>query len=93
MVRVTKVSIFITNCFHQHLICVKDGDGCQGNQLSDWRVETNSPTPTSREEGLEVEPMANSQWFYPLCLCNEATINTHKVRFRRVSRLVDTWRC
>lgn len=37
--------------------------------------------------------MANGQWFYQLCLCNEATINTHKVRFRRVSRLVDMCWC
>lgn len=36
--------------------------------------------------------MANGQWFYQLCLCNEAIINTHKVGFWRVSGLVDTWR-
>ena len=39
------------------------------------------PWPPRRAEGLEVELVANGQWFNPLCLRNKASINPKRTVF------------
>ena len=69
------------------------GAGCQGNELCDWRTGTFSTTlwPPGGGERLEVESIANGQWF-DHCLRNEASMKSQKDRIQTVSGLVDRWK-
>lgn len=69
------------------------GAGGQGNRtLRGLELSSCTPTPLTTPhtahtphlrggEGLEVESITDGQWFYPFCLCNEASIKTPEERF------------
>ena len=84
----TKV-YFNEETFGKHLT---NSGWLSGNQPCNWRAGTFGPTPCSlgRREGLEVDSITSSQWFNQSCLCNKASIKSHKDRFRV---LLSLWAC